>query len=439
MKSWIEADVLVLGAGAAGWPAAIGAAREGASVILLDDDPYPGGAAVDQFVSMPDGGPRSGVVREYLDALQARFPLTSRPIDMWWYFWYLPSEILRVVDELLAAEERIRLVCPARASRLTLEGSRVTGAIVPDETGRERWIRAKVVIEATGSGALAEAAGCEARYGEDSREDFGESWAPEQRTPDVQQCTWMFVSHRLPGGDTTWVPRGLESGYRTPESRTEPGAVARQAGIYLHWGCAVECRDTRDPIALAEAQRAALEIMAPQLDELRAHGYVAHLAPKIGVREQRRILGEAVVTANDLVQGRIPEDSVHITQRPFDIWKRGHDAMTAYPEVRPYGIPYRALVPRHLDGLLVAGKHMSGTHLAMASYRVQCLLGQIGQAAGVAAAFCATRGIPPRALEFDDLLPCLTSPSQGLVISSDPDWVTNCRIPPAPPALRGVV
>lgn len=423
MKPWIETDVLVIGAGTAGWPAAIAAAREGVRVILLDEDSYPGGAAVDQFVSMPDGGPRSGIVAEYMAQLESRFALTDRAVDKWWYFWYLPSEILRVINELLVAEKNLQLMCPAKASRLTLDGSRVTGVLVPDEHGNDRWIKARIVIDSTGSGALAEAAGCEARYGEDSKADFGESIAPEERTPLVQQCTWMYVSQRLPGGDPNWVPRGLESGFCTPESRTDPGAVERQAGAYLHWGCAIQCRDTRDPMALAETQLAALQTMAPALDEMRSHGYVVHLAPKIGVREQRRIMGEAVVTATDLFRGNIPDDSVHITQRPIDIWKKGSDAMHHYPEVQPYGIPYRSLVPLHLDGLLVVGKHMSGSHIAMASYRVQCILGQIGQAAGVAAAFCSFRDVLPRQLDFQDMRSRLLEPPQNLVIRGDQEWV----------------
>ena len=428
MIPFLETDVLVIGAGAAGWPAAIGAARAGAHVILLDDDPYPGGAAVDQFVSMPDGGPQSGVVAEYLAHLARRFPLTGRPVDKWWYYWYLPADILRVVNEMLTGEPNLTLVCPARATRLTLDGHRVTGALIPDELGNERWIKARVVIEASGSGALAEAAGCEARYGEDCRADFGEALAPLIRTPAVQQCTWMFVSQRLAGASPDWVPAGLESGYCAPPSRTDTGAIARQAGIYLHWGCRVDCRDTRDPIALAEAQRHGLDQMRGQLDELRAHGYVVHLAPKLGVREQRRIMGEAVVTANDLIAGTVPDDSVLITQRPIDIWRKGGHGMMDYPEVKPYGIPYRALVPLHIDGLLIAGKHLSGSHLAMASYRVQNLLGQIGQAAGVAAALCAQRGTQPRQLAFSDLRPQLESPPQHLVIRGDQDWVR----PPMP-------
>lgn len=414
MTPWQESDVLVIGAGAAGWPAAIGAARAGARVVLAEDDPCPGGAAVDQFVSMPDGGPRSGVVCEYLAALEQRFALTSRPVDKWWYFWYLPSDIMRVVTELLAAEERIRLLCPATVTRLTRDGDRVTGALFCDPTGAERWLRAKVVIDATGSGALLEAVGAEVRYGEDARDDFGEALAPATRTPAVQQCTWMFVSQRLPGAAPDWSPGALESGYGSAKGHDNPAVLARDPGVFLHWGCRVDCRDTRDPLALAEAQREGLAQMAPKLDELRAHGYLVHLAPKLGVREQRRVLGDAVVTANDLIGGHIPDDSVLVTQRPIDIWRRGHSQMD-YPEVRPYGVPLRALLPRGLEGAMVAGKHLSGTHLAMASYRVQCLLGQVGQAAGVAAALAAAGDTTPRHLDFADLLPVLTTPPQNLV------------------------
>lgn len=419
--------MLVVGAGAAGWPAAIGAARQGARVLLLEEDPLPGGAAVDQFVSMPDGGPISGVPAEYLDALRTRFPLTSRPVDKWWYFWYMPADIVRVVAELVAAESAIVPVYGAKARRFTVDGTRVTGVLIDAPEGGERWLKAQVVIDATGTGALAEEAGCDVRYGEDAREDFGEAAAPEDRTESVQQCTWMFISQRLPGGDTEWVPRGLESGYRTPSSHTEAAVLRRGPGVFLHWGCRVDCRDTRDPHALADAQREGLVRMGPELDDVRAHGYGVHLAPRIGVREQRRVLGEHVVSAVDMIEGRIPDDSVLVTQRPIDIWRSGHGQMD-YPDVRPYGIPYRALVPRGVEGLLVAGKHMSGTHLAMASYRVQSLLGQLGQAAGVAAALCAARNARPRDLDFSLLRPALVAPPQNLVVRADKDWVT----PPSP-------
>lgn len=425
-RPWLECDVLVIGAGASGLPAAIGAARAGARVVLLEEDPVPGGAAVDQFVAMPDGGPRSGIVLEWTTRLAQGYALTDRPVNQWWNFWYLPADHARVWSAMVAAEPNLRLVCGARVSSLLVEEKggrpRVAGAAVPAPDGAERRVRARVTVEATGVGALAERAGCRALYGEDSRADFGEALAPETRSDTVQLCTWQYVSQKMGGGaplDFSFMARPpLKSGWGWIRSDPEADAPANRH-IYLHWGCAVPCADTRDPAALAATQMEALRVMEPELARLRQGGYAVHLAPRIGVRETRRIVGEAVVTAAHMVAGTLPEDSVLVTQRPIDIWRKGGRGMSDYPEIRPYGIPYRALVPAGVDGLLVVGKSMSGTHLAMASYRVQCLLGQIGQAAGVAAALCARSGARPAALDFAELRPLLTSAPQNMTI--DPE------------------
>lgn len=435
MPTCCETDVLVIGAGAAGWPAAIGAARAGARVVLLEEDAVPGGAAMDQYVLMLDGGPRSGVITELCGALDRDYPLTARAPGRWWDFWYLPGDYLAVLARMLAAERNLTVRCGVRVERLLVEdvaGRRcVTGALWRGGDGKEQRVTAKVTIEATGVGNLAVGAGLEGRYGEDSRADFGERNAPETRSDQVQLCTWKYISQKL-GNVAPFdfcrlkLSFPLESGEGWPRGDAD-GLRRRNAGAYLHWGCKVRCRDTREPEALAAAQREALELMAEDIALLRRSGYAVHLAPRIGVREQWRILGEAVITSEDVFAGRVPEDSVLVTQRPVDVWSEKVKGFSDFPEARPYGIPYRALVPRDCDGLLVVGKQMSGTHLAMASYRVQCLLAQIGQTAGVAAALCARGGTQPRQLAFADLQPHLTAPPQNLVLRSDAVWVT----PPA--------
>jgi hypothetical protein len=419
---WRETDVLVVGAGAAGVPAAIGAARAGARVILLEEDAVPGGAAVDQYVSMPDGGPRSGVVAEYVRRLEARHALAPHPVDRWWYYWYLPSAYVQVMEELLAAEPRLEVICGARAEEPLVETRDgrpvVVGARLPAPDGGARQIRARVVIDATGTGLFAHQAGCETLYGEDAREDFGEPQAPPQRTDRVQLLTWMYVCQKIGGGPALDFSRlqhkPLESGFATV-SADLAGARQRDCGIYLNWGCRVRCADTRDEAALAQAQRQALAEMADDLRLLRENGYAVHLAPRIGVREQRRVLGESVVTFVDMLEGRIPEDTITVTSRPTDIWTENKSQMQ-YPETKTYGIPYRALIPRGVEGLLVAGKHLSGTHLAMGSYRVQCILGTVGQAAGVAAAHAARDGGGVREVKPAALIAEATAAPQNLVL-----------------------
>jgi hypothetical protein len=97
---------------------------------------------------------------------------------------------------------------------------------------------------------------------------------------------------------------------------------------------------------LADAQNAALTAMQPDLDLLRDNGYAVHLAPRIGVRETRRGLGMHVISENDLRSGLLPDDTVAIGAYCLDIW--GGSVSGDAGRQPPYGIPYRALVPRAL-------------------------------------------------------------------------------------------
>ncbi len=169
--------------------------------------------------------------------------------------------------------------------------------------------------------------------------------------------------------------------------------MTRNAGIYLTWGGTVSCEDTRDAVKLAAAQRAALDNMSEDIEKLQQNGFMVHLAPRIGVRESRRIVGEHVLCENDLKAGAFPEDTIAIGGWWMDIW--GQDISEEEQSVPPYGIPYRSLLPHEVSGILVAGKAISVTHLALSCCRVQPTAAATGQAAGVAAAFCAKHRCQP--------------------------------------------
>ncbi len=393
-------EVLVVGAGASGIPAAIAAARAGARVILLDEDPYPGGAAVDMGVSAYCGLPRTGIVKEVEDALKALERSSGHTR------WFMPSSWMTVYRELLA-RAGVRLVLNAKAvGAITRERggtTRVTGVTV-ERGGGTVEIEASVVIDATGNGVVALAAGGQGMYGEDSRSDFGETPAPDQRTDRVQQVTWMYVSQRPPGVKTFDMARlenyrrgvlveGLGWWHSDPDK-----AVALATSRYLHWGCAVSCADPRDPMALGEAGRDALEAMARDHALLRENGYTIQLAPKIGVRETWRVAGDHVISLGDLRSGIYPEDKIAEGWYGIDIWG-GADKPELSKPLPAYGIPYRATLPRNLDGLFVVGRAMSGTHIAMSAYRVMPIVGAVGQSIGVAAALCVQLGTQPRQLD----------------------------------------
>jgi len=333
----------------------------------------------------------------------------------------MPSDILHVVRGMIRAECNITFLGGMRTSTLTLDGDTVTGCIADNGCGRTIRVSAKMTVDATGSGYLAETAGCDVRYGEDSKADFGESLAPEMRSDNVQMCTQMYIAVRMTGSN--WVPPGsLESGYGwspgwswSADAPIPEDMLARNARVYLRWGKRFRCPDTRDPEQIAHTQKEALDELEEEFAILHEHGFSVMLPPGLGIREERRVMGEYVINQTDMINGVIPDDSIIVHGRGIDIWKPS-GGNTDYPHVKPYGMPYRSLIPKGKNGCLAVGKQMSGTHIAMASYRVQTLVGQMGQGAGVAAAFCALHKLKdPRKVVFADLQKIFASPEQHLV------------------------
>jgi len=427
----LNTDVLVVGAGAAGLPAAIGAARAGAEVICIEEDPVVGGAPCDYYVCLFYGRPMTGVNAELEHLLQSKYAPTPRAK------FFLPSGYQRAWRELIAAEPRLRVITGARAVAVRhAPGSgtpAVTAVTVEVLPGTTFDISTGVTIDCTGSGILSELAGCSIMYGREGSSDFDEERAPEKADDSVQACTWMHFIQGIPGADRSgdWRPRGVHVnvGIPFPDAEREPPPPAVLPGetdpeLYLHWGGAFPGYDTRDPISLAQAHAEAYQMLEPQLREIQERGYTVHLAPRIGVRECRRVVGEHVMTESDIASETFPGDTIAVGEYGFDIWPKGGKEGTSsrYKKTRypwRFGIPYRALVPSGVDGLLVAGKCMSGTHLAQSSFRVMPIAGSTGQAAGAAAALAVKHRQQPRDLDTDEIRKLLRRKEQHLRLSFD--------------------
>ncbi len=148
------------------------------------------------------------------------------------------------------------------------------------------------------------------------------------------------------------------------------------------------------------------------------NAYLLQTATQVGVRETRRIIGEYVFDAEDVVAGRKFEDAVLRSAYPVDIhspvgkgYNREDDGKP--PMVPPpgdwYEVPYRSLVPLEVDDLLVAGRCISATHEGQGAVRIMPNCMALGQAAGIAAALCVQKGVTPRALDTELLRKNLTS------------------------------
>jgi hypothetical protein len=126
--------------------------------------------------------------------------------------------------------------------------------------------------------------------------------------------------------------------------------------------------------------------------------YFTKTAPFLGIRETRRIVGQYVLTQDDVLQCRKFDDAIAVASYPIDIHRPGDEGCTLIWCGDCYDIPYRTLVPTRVDNLLVAGRCISTTHEAMASIRVMATCMALGEAAGRAARLAVRAGVTPAAV-----------------------------------------
>lgn len=393
-------DVIVVGAGPGGIPAALRAAQNGAKVALIEEDNHIGGGPVDMYVCTLFGGPNVGLAKELGDELEAHNSLynyDSGTQPRGWRF-YLPSSFIQVNNARVLAEKNITLMCgaPVIGVHVKEEGqrNRVLGVRIL-RGGALQDIMAAVTIDATGTGVIAAMAGCTCMYGSEAKTEYNETYGFDERSNQVQKCTMMFISERIKKDaifPAHFRGSAAEDGY-VGANRLEADELERRAtGIFFHWGQTVEVKDTRDPYAISEAHRWCINEYKERFQQLHDCGFATHFAPKLGVREVRRVKGEYVMTCDNIIEGIFPEDTIAHGSYSIDCWGYkwpridGHEVK---PKVKPYGIPYRSLIPLGYEGILTAGRIISGTRMAHSSYRVQRICSNIGEGAGVAAAMAA--------------------------------------------------
>ena len=141
------------------------------------------------------------------------------------------------------------------------------------------------------------------------------------------------------------------------------------------------------------------------------NAYLSQIAPRAGIRETRRIVGDYVLTKEDIVQGREFADVVCRLCHHLDLHdnaQQGHHTIRIESPRAKYDLPYRCLLPKEVNNLLVAGRCISVTSEAMGSVRIQSHCLATGQVAGTAAAMAAAKNIPPRQLDVQELQSRLT-------------------------------
>jgi hypothetical protein len=398
--AYAPVDVLVCGGGVAGTMAAVAAARQGARVAILERYGFLGGnataGAVAQFNSWQTTNGRTvvaGLAHEAVDRLRAygaagehhSFVMsTGHKMDR---VEYAP-EVLKLVLDDMVSEAGVQPLFHSSLLDVECAGRRVHAVQVLTKGGVLR-IEPRVMVDASGDMDAVKRAG--ARFLD---LEAGEA---------LQPATMMFRFgpidferfDAIPATDIeSLARRGYEQGHLARAALHSARDPFSQDGWFNISRLAV---DATEPLALGRAEiegrrqawRAAayLQASVPGCEG----GRLVSFGTQIGIRETRRVEGDHVLTAEELLQPTPFEDSIAAGAYPIDI----HPAAGGELDYRglgddhAYRIPYRSLLPCVLDNALVAGRGLSATHQALAAVRVMTISMAVGQAAGMAAAMAA--------------------------------------------------
>jgi hypothetical protein len=425
----LRPDVLVCGAGCAGIGAAVAAARSGASTLVVERLGFAGGfftaiigSAFDGFTDLRTGQPVvGGVVFEMLErmgVLGGRDPRTMRftgngemkdvgEHPTWTIAQCDPERFKRAADEILA-DAGARTLFHSQVSDVVARDGRIEAVLVSNKAGLVA-IAPKVVVDCTGDGDVAAWAGAPFELREPLQPmslhfrviNVAPSWELRQRCAEALAAA--HAQGRIGNYGGPWMARFAPNeiyfnAVRVPGNNTDPDDWTR-----------VEQQGRQDAWRMFEIFKEAL----PKFRD----AYFFQSGPVAGARESRRLLGQYVLTEEDIWSGRRHDDVVvlgagRIDRHPNSIAGYHHEAVIA-----PYDISYRTLVPQRVENLLVAGRCHSATSEALASSRLTATATGMGQAAGVAAALAARADVSVGAVEVGRLQDGLRR--QGAILEHD--------------------
>lgn len=406
MKTPIVArhQVIVAGGGPSGVIAAAAAARSGADTLLIERYAFLGGTGTAGLMTCYNGfrnqrAPEAlqtvkGIPAEYIaelvrlggvadiDSYERRFHHDVKKGELTYTVGFDP-EAAKVASFNLLKKEGVKLQLHSWVVAPMLDGSRVTGVIVESKSGRQA-IAADIVIDCTGDGDVAAAAG-----------------APAMLPADKGDRMWMSLMYRLGG-----VPSSIEGAF---------GGI-RIGDRVVRWGPGAQ----GDALNVQDLTRAEIETRLKLWDLVQAMRkkpglesvYLQQTPTSIGVRETRRITGEYIVTEQDAIKGTRFPDVIAISSNPMP----SYHGNRYFFEHAGFDIPYRSLVPKKIEGVVLSGRCISCEQGPFQSARSMAPAMAVGHASGCAAAMAATSGVPPRKLNVKALQKLLKSQNAELRI-----------------------
>ncbi len=438
-------DLVVVGGGMAGACAAVSAARLGLQVALIQDRPVLGGnnssevrVGLSGKINLPPYPALGNLVEEmspvgYYHFLEAKrhpdLPESQRilaldPVKSIHNAGpasnYEDGKKLRVVQ----AERNLHLFLNQHAFHVEKEGDRITAVIARHiQTGCEQRFPGKWFVDATGDGTIGFLAAADFRIGRESRQETGESLAPEQSDRLVMgtsvqwnsveesspvpfpECPWAVTFNdrtcqRLVKGDWDWETGMTKDQVRQIEEIRDHALRA----TFGNW--AYLKNHATDKAKYANRRLA----------------WVAYIG---GKREWRRLLGDVILCQQDVEEAKPYPDAAVTTTWGLDLHYPSPANSKDFPgeefrsiakikKVNPYAIPYRCLYSRNIPNLFMAGRNISVTHVALGTIRVQKTTGMMGEVVGMAASLCKRHNTDPRGVYAEHLAELQALMTQGV-------------------------
>ena len=423
----METQVLVVGGGPAGIGAAVSAARNGQSVILLEKRGFLGGNITACYVENCNyflKGTSFSAEGVYAEIEQKAYERYGNDNVREKNKYAFSSEYLKVFLDEFLAEAGVQVIFHSFVNEVVMDGSRIAAVIIQTKKGPVA-VKADVVIDTTGDADVAFAAGVPYEQG---REKDG-------------LCQPGSVSLRLAGADTQALLkngdrlaeigrifkeeyRAGKTGLRCKRQDLPFGRLTAGGQIsYVNYSCAYGL----DPTDIKDLTRGEIECRQYVMDiyrYLKEHFEelknieVASIAPEIGFRDSRRIEALYHLTIEDMESRRHFDDVIAVFPRFYDMLApdaemdgdgkvegKGYKGHIFEPVVddRTFEIPYRTMVPKHVDNLLVAGRCLSADHVAESGVRAISLCMMTGEAAGAAAALAVRGGQRPADISVPEL------------------------------------
>lgn len=412
-----DADVIVCGGGPAGFSAALTAARAGAKVRLFELHGCLGGvwtAGLLTYIFDFDKPGLPSELRSRLDAIGGRRHTNIKN------FVYDP-EAMKWLLETMCRESKVDFWLQAQVAAAYKQGNRLSTIVTESKSGRQAW-NAKVFIDATGDGDLGAQAGCGWDIGQQvtcpCQPMTLNSLAVVRDVDAIKDCISFYQNSSMHTPSTQVFRKEIAKAGFSP-SYSDPTLFHIRDNlvmVMINHEYGVLPYDTAQVTAATVRARDEIHRIVRGLNQLGGRWDGMQLvatAEQIGIRDGRRIHGRYQVVKDDLVKGVRHDDAV--TRATFGVDIHAHSRAKNDEKAidhggfrtKPYDIPLRALIAKDVDGLMMAGRNISGDFIAHASYRVTGNSVGMGEAAGVVAAMAAKSNKMPQEIAWSEAQPVL--------------------------------